>query len=152
MLTESTLVANDLTNCPVEGLVSGAYNIVVDLNGHTIDGPTTWSRTRSGQEEGFPAGIRVSGTNVMVRDGTVQEFGYGALLTSGTTHSMVENLEIYRNAVPASSLFDADDGRSGNTVRGSRISDNELGVLLGAARRTRRSRTTRSSATSASRS
>ena len=133
VLTESTIVGNDLNNCPGEGLVIGASNIVVDLNGHTIDGPNYLLENASGQEEGFPAGIRISDrTNVIVRNGTVQEFGWGALLTSGTTHSVVDNLEIYRNAVAGVEFFDADDGRSGNTVRDSRIGDNELGVLLGA--------------------
>jgi CSLREA domain-containing protein len=131
VLTESTLVANDLTNCPGEGLVIGASNIVVDLGGHTIDGPNYLLGNVSGQEEGFPAGIRVSGkTNVVIRNGTVQEFGWGVLLTAGTTRTVVENLTILRNAVAGVELFDADDGRTGNTIRGNTINDNELGVQL----------------------
>ena len=38
VITESTLVTNDLFDCPFDGLVIGAPNIDVDLNGHTIDG------------------------------------------------------------------------------------------------------------------
>ena len=65
--------ANDLIDCLGEGLVIGAPNIVVDLNGHTIDGPDYLLVNISGQEEGFPAGIRISGhTNVVIRNGTVQ--------------------------------------------------------------------------------
>jgi parallel beta-helix repeat protein len=37
-LTESTTLTNDLVNCPGTGLIIGADNITVDLNGHTIDG------------------------------------------------------------------------------------------------------------------
>ena len=133
MLTESTLVGNDLDNCPGEGLVVGASNIVVDLGGHRIDGPDYLIENTTGQEEGFPAGIRISGrTNVIVRNGTVQEFGWGVLMSSGTTHSVVDNVDSYRHAVAGVELFDADDGRNGNTVRSSKIADNELGVLLGA--------------------
>ncbi|HEX5923678.1 MAG TPA: hypothetical protein VFY45_07585, partial [Baekduia sp.] len=37
-LTHSVRLANDLTDCPADGLVIGADGITVDLNGHTIDG------------------------------------------------------------------------------------------------------------------
>ena len=131
VITESIRVANDLTNCPREGLVIGAPDIVLDLDGHTIDGPDYLIENASGQEEGFPAGIRNSGhTNVVIRNGTVQQFGWGVLLSAGTTFTVVEDLTILRNAVAGVELFDADDGRNGNTIRDSRIADNELGVQL----------------------
>ena len=133
VLTQDTIVANDLDNCPAEGLVVGASNIVVDLNGHTIDGPDYLIENTTGQEEGFPAGIRISGrTNVIVRNGTVRQFGWGVLLSSATTHSVVDNLDSTGHAVAGVELFDADDGRSGNTIQNSTIADNELGLLLGA--------------------
>src|SRR5687768_11015966 len=111
VLTESTLVGNDLDNCPGEGLVVGASDIVVDLGGHTIDGPDYLLENATGQEEGFPAGIRVSGRkNVIVRNGTVQQFGWGVLLTAGTTRAVVDNLTVLRNAVSGIELFDADNG------------------------------------------
>ena len=129
VLKQSTLVGNDLTECPGEGLVIGAPNIVVDLNGHTIDGPDYLFGNITGQEEGFPAGIRVSGhDNVIVRNGTVQQFGWGVLLTAGTTRTVVDNLTVLRNAVSGVELFDADNGRIGNTIQNSTINDNELGI------------------------
>ena len=137
MLKAHTLVANDLIDCPGEGLVIGAPNIVVDLDGHTIDGPDYLLGNITGQEEGFPAGIRVSGhDNVIVRNGTVQEFGWGVLLTAGTTRAVVENLTVLRNATSGIELFDADNGRIGNTIRNNRVAGNELGVNLVWARRT----------------
>src|SRR5919106_2965531 len=133
VLTEDTIVGNDLDNCPGEGLVIAASNIVVDLNGHTIDGPDYLIANATGQEEGFPAGIRVSNrTNVIIRNGTVQQFGWGVLLTGGTTHTVVDNVDNFGHALAGVELFDADDGRSGNTIQNSKIADNELGVLLGA--------------------
>ena len=63
MLTESTLVTNDLSGCLGDGLVVGAPRIIVDLSGHTIDGI------------GLGAGIRNDEyPSVTVRNGTVQEF------------------------------------------------------------------------------
>jgi hypothetical protein len=37
-ITENTRLANDLIDCPGNGLVIGADDITLDLNGHTIDG------------------------------------------------------------------------------------------------------------------
>ena len=122
---------NDLTDCLGEGLVIGAPNIVVDLNGHTIDGPDYLLGNITGQEEGFPAGIRVSGhDNVIVRNGTVQQFGWGVLLTAGTTRTVVEGLTVLGNATSGIELFDADNGRTGNTIRNNIVNDNELGISL----------------------
>lgn len=130
VLTQSTRVGNDLINCPGEGLVIAAPSIVLDLNGHIIDGPD-YLATNLGSEEGFPAGIRNSGhTNVVIRNGTVQQFGWGVHLTPGTTRNVIENLTISRNAVAGIELFDADDGRNGNTIRNNYLFDNELGVSL----------------------
>ena len=135
-LLVSTKLANDLSNCLGEGLVAGADNIVIDLNGHTVDGPDYLvENVVGGQEEGFPGGIRISGKkNVLVTSskpgGTVQQFGYGVLMTSGTIHSTVENITVARNAMSGVELFDADDGRNGNTVRNNTIHSNELGVSL----------------------
>jgi parallel beta-helix repeat protein len=38
ILTQDTVLGNDLTNCPDSGLVVDANGITIDLNGHTIDG------------------------------------------------------------------------------------------------------------------
>jgi parallel beta-helix repeat protein len=37
-ITVDTKLANDLVNCPNEGIIIGADGITLDLNGHTIDG------------------------------------------------------------------------------------------------------------------
>src|SRR5262249_12531130 len=37
-LTSSVRLANDLSGCPDEGLIIGADNITIDLNGHTVAG------------------------------------------------------------------------------------------------------------------
>ena len=131
VLREHTVVGNDLFCELGEGLSVAASDVVIDLNGHTISGPDYILGNVSGQEEGFPAGIRVSGqSNVVVRNGTVKAFGWGVLLTPGTTRTVIENLSISRNAVSGVELFDADNGRTGNTIRNNRLTDNELGVTL----------------------
>ena len=37
-ITTDTTLDSDLVNCPNNGIVIGADNITLDLNGHTIDG------------------------------------------------------------------------------------------------------------------
>ena len=129
-----TILGNDLEDCFGEGIVIGKPNIVLDLNGHTVDGPDYLLGNITGQEEGFPAGIRNAGhTNVLITSSKpgamVKEFGYGVLL-GGTTHNVVENLTIQQNAMAGVELNDADDGRHGNTIRNNVIRDNELGVNI----------------------
>jgi hypothetical protein len=40
-ITGDTTLDSDLTNCPGSGVVIGAENVTLDLNGHTIDGDGT---------------------------------------------------------------------------------------------------------------
>jgi CSLREA domain-containing protein len=141
ILTQSTLVANDLVDCPDVGLVAGASNIMIDLGGHTIDGinymppdptqPLSPGSLMSGQEEGLPAGIRISGmSNVVVTNGTVQEFGSGVQLTPGTIYSLVEYVTLARNAIAGVELVDADNGTVGNEVRDNYFVGNVEGVFV----------------------
>ncbi len=143
-ITESTLVGNDLIDCPAEGLVIGASNIMLDLGGHTIDGlnymapvpgqPLPPGAVYAGQEEGLPAGIRNSGfTNVVITNGTVQEFGTGVHLTAGTTYNVLEFLTLARNSIAGVDLVNADNGRIGNEIRDNYFVGNAdaLGLRLG---------------------
>jgi parallel beta-helix repeat protein len=81
-LTHSVKLANDLTNCPDDGLVIGADNITVDLNGHTIDGvvgKTFDCEVGPGPEEPSGDGIQDDAgyDGVTIKGGTVQQFVNG---------------------------------------------------------------------------
>ncbi len=122
MITESIVVANDLLGCMGEGLVIGAPNIVVDLNGHTI---TSGLRIEPGEEDGLLAGIRNGGyDNVVIRNGTVRNYGFGVRLMAGATYNVVENMTLIGNVNAGVELFDADDGRNGNIVRNNTFAGN----------------------------
>ena len=65
----------DLSNCPGDGLVIGADNVTLDLNGHTIDGDATPGTTDP------DAGIRLeTHQGVTIQNGAVDEFDNGVLL------------------------------------------------------------------------
>jgi parallel beta-helix repeat protein len=68
VLTTSTVVANDLTNCHTVGLVIGGDGVTLDLNGHTIDGDSQ-SDFEGIQDKGYD--------NVTIRNGVVREFVEG---------------------------------------------------------------------------
>jgi large repetitive protein len=98
VLTESTLVTNDLAECLGDGLVIGVPRIIVDLGGHTIDGI------------GLGSGIRNEGhALVTIRNGTLQEFDYGVQLFPETVQNVVEGVTLRANQVAAIELFDVAD-------------------------------------------
>ncbi|HEV2950733.1 MAG TPA: right-handed parallel beta-helix repeat-containing protein, partial [Actinomycetota bacterium] len=85
VLTRSTKLTNDLSDCLYDGIIVGASGITIDLNGHIVDG------------KGLGAGIRNDGfDNVTIRGGTIFEYDYGVMLNQGTTGNIVEELTIQK--------------------------------------------------------
>lgn len=116
VLTRSTLLTNDLAECPGDGLVIGAPRLIVDLGGHVVDGT------------GLGTGIRVDGyASVTVRNGTVQEFDHGVGLAPDTAGSVVESLTLRLNQLSGLQLFDAG---AGNVIRNNAVHDNGDGIAL----------------------
>ncbi|HSL30382.1 MAG TPA: NosD domain-containing protein [Anaerolineales bacterium] len=117
VLTVSTRLLNNLSECPEDGLVIGAHGIIVDLNGRTVDGV------------GLGTGIRNDGfDSVTVRNGTVQEFDYGVRLSSGAALNVLETLTVHNNQITGIELVD--EGTFGNQVRGIVLSSNADGIAL----------------------
>jgi CSLREA domain-containing protein len=128
VVTESIVLQNDLLNCLGEGLIIGAPDIEVDLNGHTISGGVL---LEPGEEDALFAGVRNSGhANVVIKNGTVRNFGYGVRLLAGARFNVVDGMTLDGNVVAGVELFDADDGRNGNTVRNNTFALNGDGVAL----------------------
>ncbi len=105
-LTQSVRLANDLTNCPADGLVIGADGITVDLNGHTIDG-TVAQPTDCENAPREPAGIKNGGGDSRVYDrltienGTLQQFAQGFNAgsdTDGMADSRLRDLTVRDNS------------------------------------------------------
>jgi parallel beta-helix repeat protein len=120
-ITTDTKLANDLTDCPNNGIVIGADDITLDLNGHTVDGP------------GFecPAGCvgidnRAGYPGLTVEDGSVQEFGAGIVIEGGRDHR-VRRLAVSRNGDGISLIFATDSEVTGNS-----LDENVFGIFVGA--------------------
>ncbi|MGH3939687.1 MAG: right-handed parallel beta-helix repeat-containing protein [Pseudonocardiaceae bacterium] len=123
VLTADTTLTADLLDCPGNGLVIGAKGIMVDLNGHTVDGV------------GLGVGISNNGfddvtiTNSAGTPGTIKDFDYGVQLNSGTLRNVVQQLTIELNELAGVHLNNAGTNQiRNNTIR---TQSNEGVMLLG---------------------
>lgn len=118
-VTTSVTLTADLSCSPGQnGLVVQGQNIVVNLNGHTIDGHT---------DQLISAGVLVDvgSSGVEVRGGTITRFGIGVRLDTATTNH-VWGLSLVAN-VRGVDVANADD----NLVERNRISGSGLdGIRL----------------------
>ncbi len=79
-ITQSTVLENDLAGCTNNGIVIGADNITLDLNGHTVAGTAA-----SGDKGGV---VLVGRTGVAVRNGTVRSFDVGVVIEGGSGNTV----------------------------------------------------------------
>jgi parallel beta-helix repeat protein len=115
-ITVDTTLDSDLVDCPDNGIVIGADDVTLDLNGHLIDGDGTCPM------DGFCAGVLDDGHDrVTVSDGSVRQFAEGVVVHGSDNRvvgtSASENLEvgIY---VAASHILVRDSSASDNGETG----------------------------------
>jgi parallel beta-helix repeat protein len=95
-LTHSVKLANDLTNCPNNGLLVAADNVTVDLNGHTIDGDGE-SVQDCPPDQPCDIGVGNNGhKGVTIKGGKVREFGQGVVVLVAS-HIRLHGLSLSRN-------------------------------------------------------
>lgn len=81
-ITASTVLTADIGPCASDGIIIGADNITLRLNGHTISGIP-------GPDNN--AGIHLIGkTGVTVGGGTVTDFGAGVAIMGGSSNSVLQ--------------------------------------------------------------
>ena len=137
VITQSTLVQNDLHDCIFNGIVIGADAITVDLDGHTVDGV------------GLGAGVRNDGfDSVTIRNGRAVDFDYGVALNPDTTRNIVEGMTVEQNqlagialgqpsqpdpnlpAEPPDPIGASQSKVFDNTLRSNTVNANKLGIHL----------------------
>jgi parallel beta-helix repeat protein len=80
-ITADTTLDGDLVNCPNHGIVIGADDITLDLNGHQIDGDGAAAAGCDPQREYCDRGVLNDGHDgVTVQDGSVRDFGAGVVI------------------------------------------------------------------------
>jgi parallel beta-helix repeat protein len=90
VIMQDTTLDSDLIDCPGSGIVIGADNITLDLNGHTVDGYNA------------PYGILNSGHDgVVVENGTVTQFVTGVVSQSDGRDVVVRRMTLADSALGA---------------------------------------------------
>lgn len=117
-ITASTKLTHDLVGCPGTGLVVGADNITIDLNGHSIRGVNA------------PGSIGIADdghAGLTVKHGAIADFFVDGVRLHDAAHSVVRDLRIVRigagGAEPVTSAGVLIDGSAGVKVTGSFISN-----------------------------
>lgn len=96
-LTRSVVLHRDLTGCRSNGLVIGADNVTLDLNGHTISGDGTLVQCPEAAVCDRGVDNSQGHTGVTVKDGSITGFAIG-LWIQGADANQARNLAVADNA------------------------------------------------------
>jgi parallel beta-helix repeat protein len=129
-ITTDTTLHRDLVNCPSNGIVIGADDITLDLNGHTIDGDGEPTEDCA-DDEICDVGVANDGhTRVTVTGGSVREFGDGILLVSAS-HNRLRQLSASGNLLRGILIIESSQTRiEGNTITRNGLTTDQAGLVL----------------------
>jgi parallel beta-helix repeat protein len=129
-ITTNTKLGRDLVNCPNNGIVIGADNITLDLNGHRIDGDGELTEGCA-EDEVCDVGVVNDGHSRMtVKGGSVREFGEGVLLV-GTSHNRLRHLSVSSNFLRGIPLVEASHSRvEGSSITRNGLTTDQAGLVL----------------------
>ncbi len=127
-ITEDTKLANDLTDCPNNGLVIGVDDVTLDLNGPTIDGDGLDNLVEDCPDFHCDTGIDNTGHHrgITIQDGAVQEFSSGIWIEGGAGHR-VRRIAVSDNGDGMDLALATDTVVTQNSVEG-----NVFGIWVGA--------------------
>lgn len=113
-ITQDTTLHTDILGCQGNGIVIGADNITLDLNGHTISG------------NGFNYGVfSYDHSGVVIENGTIRSFYQGVGLDEGTGN-IVRNVTGEFNSAAAVSVYESNN----NLVEGNTSISSNSGVVV----------------------
>jgi parallel beta-helix repeat protein len=125
VITQDTTLDSDLIDCPGDGLVIGADNITLDLNGHLIDGDGTRPADPCGIDVGVVNGEELlfgcppppaGHDGVTIENGVVHEFDSGVSL-GAASHGAVRGMTMTHAGI------DLLGGSADNLVTQNSVSD-----------------------------
>jgi large repetitive protein len=135
-ITADTKLANDLTDCPGNGIIIGAANITLDLNGHTIDGdgvpveacPEDESCdvgvVNSASDGGRPFN-RPGHAGVTIKNGSIREFWEDGVYALMVRDNRVRDLTVSDNGHGVTWVGSAD-----SRIERTRSKGNLLGLVV----------------------
>jgi hypothetical protein len=125
-IVASTVLDSDLVNCPGDGIVIGASNVTLDLNGHTIDGSSSFPW--SGHDRGVRA---LSVRGLRIRNGTIQEFS-GAVQLIDVDNSVISGLVVQGGNPYVFDGIHVEGNPDGNRIRDNTLLTGGITVAEGA--------------------
>ncbi len=129
-ITADTTLDSDLIDCPDNGIVIGADDITLDLNGHTIDGDGELREDCPEDVICDDGVVALDHMHVTVRNGTLQEFALGAL-TVGASENRLLDLSITDNMFPGVVIGESTGTElSRSVVSRNGVDTDEAGVVV----------------------
>ena len=119
VVTTSVTLHRDLIDCPNNGIVIGADNITIDLNGHALDGDGTLVEPCPAGERCDTGILNFGHVGVTVTRGTISDFAAGVDLKDADRNQL-RQLTVTRSMFPGVALF----GGTQLTVEKNRIIEN----------------------------
>ena len=125
-ITVSTTLHSDLINCPGNGIVIGADNITLNLNGHFLTGAGVSSTCAPDKDCDTGVDNLAGHTGVIILGGTIQGFRFG-VRARGVHDNLVRHVSASHNA--RFGIFVQNS--TGTSIEESSMSDiGTLGLLL----------------------
>jgi parallel beta-helix repeat protein len=135
-ITADTTLDGDLVDCPNNGIIIGADDVTLDLNGHRIDGDGT-EFAGCGQDEFCDVGVLNRGHDgVTVRHGSVREFLVG-VWTLRVSHNRLLGIASSRNQCCGLGFFRGTRSLVRNSSASSTARNGGPGMFLLASNRVR---------------
>jgi parallel beta-helix repeat protein len=128
-ITRDTVLKRDLTDCPGNGVVIGADDITLDLNGHTIDGDD-----ELGCPDFYACDYGVDNTaghrGVTIEDGSIREFATAAFVL-GADHARLRRLAVSHNILGGLLLIESPGARiERNAIAANGLDTDQAGLIV----------------------
>jgi len=130
IIMSDTTLDSDLVNCPNNGIMIGADDVTLDLNGHTIDGDGELREDCPEDEICDDGVVALDHARVTIQRGSLQEFALGVLV-AGASENRLLDLTVTRNMFPGVVIAESTGtelSRSAVTQNG--VDTDEAGVVV----------------------
>jgi parallel beta-helix repeat protein len=128
-VTGDTTLDSDLVNCPGNGIVIGADDVTLDLNGHTIDGDGVL-----GCDEFYACDFGVDNTaghdGVTIENGSIREFA-SAVFVLDASHNRLRRLSASHNVLGGMLLIASPGVRiEHNSISANGLTTDQAGLIV----------------------
>ena len=128
-ITRDTKLRNDLVNCPGNGIVIGADNITLDLNGRKIDGDGVLGCTELYACD-FGVDNSAGHRGVTIKDGSIREFAT-AVVAIGANHNRLRGLSSSHNILGGVLLIESPGARiERNSISANGLTTDQAGLIV----------------------